>query len=334
MTEDAKSVNQKQGVINKCPSCGGPLKAFSSKCELCGHELAGVGANRTVSNLVERFSELEAELAAEGLSGSKLEKELVARKARIIRDFPIPNAREDLQSLIYFIHPKVQENLKPDPNQEDWRVKFKEVLNMAKNAYKGDAKIRAEFEEIEKSLNVTLSGVLQSKAKRSPIVAIAVAVVVVLTAIGLGISQMDKLKLKQCQEKYVQGAEVEKKRLESVIAMATAQQREGKFTDALTTLNGLHWEYTEVCMTETAALESSNWDAKRDEQIKLVKKAENDEKEKQRVALEREDNEKREALEREANEKRAAEEKAAAEKLRVQAKEMATSRKAATAKEW
>jgi uncharacterized protein (DUF983 family) len=39
------------GVVKKCPSCGGVLKAFASSCELCGHELADVGANRTISSL-------------------------------------------------------------------------------------------------------------------------------------------------------------------------------------------------------------------------------------------------------------------------------------------
>lgn len=323
MTEDARSVTQKQGVINKCPSCGGALKAFSSKCDLCGHELSGVGANKTVSEIVQRFSEIEADLAASGLTGAKLDKELEARKSRIIRDFPIPNAREDLQSLIYFIHPKVQENIKPDPNQEDWRIKLKEVLNLAKNAYKGDAKVRAEFEEIERSLNVTLSGVLQGKAKRSPIIAIGVVAIATLAAIGFGAIQWDKMKVKQCQEKYAQGAVTEKARLESIIADAFAKQKNGKYADALAALNGVRWEYQENCALELASQEKSNWDMKRLEQIKIVQLAESDASDKQRIAAERE-----------SNERRAIEEKELAGKLDEQAKQVAASRKAAVAKEW
>ena len=53
-TENNASINQKQGVINKCPSCGGALKAFASSCDLCGHELAGVGPNRTIAALAEK----------------------------------------------------------------------------------------------------------------------------------------------------------------------------------------------------------------------------------------------------------------------------------------
>ena len=190
-SETGASANQKQGVINKCPSCGGVLKAFASSCELCGHELSGIAANRTISDLVARFDEIEADVSRAGLQGSARDKEVVARKCRVIRDFAIPNSREDLQSLIFFIHPKIQDNVKPDPNADDWRVKFKEVMTLAKNAYRGDAKTRAEFEEIERSLNITVSGALQTRAKRYPLVAAGVALVVVLAAVGLGYAQYE-----------------------------------------------------------------------------------------------------------------------------------------------
>lgn len=334
MAENDKSINQKQGVINRCPNCGGQLTAFVSHCEMCGHELTGIGANRTVADLVQKFAAVEAELAAAGITGGKLEKELVARKARIIRDFPIPNAREDLQSLIYYIHPKIQDNIKPDPNAEDWRVKFREVLNLAKNAYKGDAKTRAEFEEIERSLNVSLSGVLKTRAKRSPLIAAGVGVVAILVAVGVAGTQMDKWKLKQCQDKYAQGAVNEKARLEGIVTKAAAQQQERKYNDALASLNALRWEYQEACMTEAAAQEQAGWEEKRKELVALVGKAEEADQAQQREAAQQAADEKRAAEEREAAEKRAAAEHEQAEKLATHAKEMSASRKAAISKEW
>ena len=48
-------MSEQNGVVPKCPSCGGALKAFAARCELCGHELTGVGANRTVVDLVNNF---------------------------------------------------------------------------------------------------------------------------------------------------------------------------------------------------------------------------------------------------------------------------------------
>lgn len=315
MAENEQPIEQKQGVINKCPNCGGALKAFASRCDLCGHELAGLSANRTVSDLVQKFAEIEAELSAAGLAGAKLEREVVARKARLIRDFPIPNAREDLQSLIYFIHPKVQDNIKPDPNQEDWRVKFKEVLNLAKNAYKGDAKTRAEFEEIERSLNVTLSGVLQTRAKRSPIIAVGVVVVAILVVVGVVSTQWEQWKLKQCEEKYANGVVDEKGRLDGIVAAVTAKQQERKYAEAQATLAGLNWNYQEACKTEDSAAEKMKWDDKRKELAGLIEKAENADK----AAQEKE--------------KRLTAEHEMTDKLADKAAEMASTRKAAT-KEW
>ena len=299
-------VDQKQGVINKCPNCGGPLKAFVSRCELCGHELAGVSASNSVTELVNRFSEIEASLVAAGLQGSKLENELVARRARVIRDFPIPLSREDLQSLIYFIHPKIQENIKPDPNAEDWRVKFKEVINLAKTAYKGDAKARAEFEEIERSLNISLSGVLQTRARRSPLIAVGVGLVAVLVVGGLVSTQWESWKQKQCEEKYTQAAATEKARLNTIVTAATSKLQEKAYALARTTLMDLHWDYQEAaCKSDAVQQEKTAWDMKREDLLAQVALAEEAVVAAQRQQAGREEEARRAEVDRNVQEKQA-----------------------------
>lgn len=306
MTEnDRSNIDQKQGVINKCPNCGGPLKAFAARCELCGHELAGVSASKTVTDLVQKFNGIEAALDAAGLHGSKRIKELVSRRGRIIRDFPIPNAREDLQSLIYYIVPKLQDDIKPDPNAEDWRAKFKEVLNLANNAYKGDAKVRAEFEEIERSLNVTVSGVLKGRAKRFPLLAAGVVAVAVLCVIGFASTQMDNWQQKQCEEKYATGALAEKARLEAISAAVTAKLQANDYAAAQASLNGLQWDYKESCKAEAALKEKVAWELQRDELHDRIQQAERAVAEKQREAAQREADQQRAEAEREAGQRRA-----------------------------
>lgn len=269
-SETGASTSQKQGVINKCPSCGGVLKAFASTCELCGHELSGIAANRTISELVARFDEIEAEVSRAGLQGAARDKEVIARKGRVIRDFAIPNSREDLQSLIFFIHPKIQDNIKPDPNADDWRVKFKEVMTLAKNAYRGDAKTRAEFEEIEGSLNTTVSGALQTRAKRYPLVAAGVALVVVLAAVGLGYAQYEKWQLAQCEEKYVRDSAAEKTRLNGIVATIDARRAEKRYTEAGSLLTELKWNTQLSCKNGNANQDATFWDDKRKELLAAI----------------------------------------------------------------
>lgn len=305
MTDSQRSVpDQKQGVINKCPNCGGALKAFISRCELCGHELAGVSASNIVTELVNKFSEIEASLVAAGLQGSRLEKELLARRARVIRDFPIPLARDDLQSLIYFIHPKIQENIKPDPNAEDWRVKFKEVINLAKTAYKGDAKARSEFEDIERSLNVSLSGVLQTRARRFPLVAAGAALVALLVVFGLIGTQWESWQIKQCEQKYAQGALAEKTRLEAIAATASAKLQEKTYDAARAALGDLRWAYQEsACKSDAVSQEKLQWDSKREELLAQVARAEEGVRAEKRAVALREEELQRASAEREAQQK-------------------------------
>lgn len=333
-TDSGNSITQKQGSVNKCPSCGGALKAFASTCELCGHELSGVAANKTVTELVARFNEIEAEMDRSGAQGGKREKEVLARKARVIRDFPIPNSREDLQSLIYFIHPKIEDNVKPDPNAEDWRVKFKEVLTLAKNAYKSDAKTRAEFEEIEKNLNTTISGSLKTRARRYPVVAFGVGLVVLVAAAGLASTQMDKWKLKQCEDKYAQGSGAEKARLDGIVNTALTKQKEKNYAEALAGLNQLRWDYQEVCKVDEARQEQDRWEAKRKELTALIQNNETSELAQKNEAANRELAQKRDDANRELAQKREAAERELAQRLTEKAKKASAERKAATNKEW
>lgn len=315
MTENNRSnTDQMQGVINKCPNCGGALKAFVSRCDLCGHELSGVSASKTVTDLVEKFNGIEAALDAAGLHGSKRIKELVSRKGQVIRDFPIPNSREELQSLIYFIRPKIQGDIKSDPNAEDWRVKFQEVFNLAKNAYKGDAKMRSEFEEIERSLNFSVSGVLKSRAKRFPLVAAGVVGVAILCVIGFASTQVDDWKLKQCEEKYAKGALTEKARLETISVAVTAKLQANDYAAAQAGLNGLRWEYQETCKTDEAQKEKAAWEAQRQELQGRIQSAENAVAEKQREAVQREADQQRAEAAREAAQKQAEVDREAAQK--------------------
>ncbi len=197
-TNPDKPIVQKQGSIKTCPACGEPLGAFVSSCKACGHEFSDIEANRSITALVGQFEEIEKSVDEKGLMQKSREKAILEKKARAIRNFPIPNSREDLQQLIFFIQPKIVDSAKPDPNLEDWRVKFSEVLNRAKHAYKGDTKALAEFERIEKSLNITFTGGLPNMIMRNPLIAVVLVAILASGIFVLVNSQSEKNKLAQC----------------------------------------------------------------------------------------------------------------------------------------
>ncbi len=332
------SVVQKKGNINKCPNCGAPLGAFVSICESCGHEITDIEANRTITALVERFDAIEREADEKQLSGRRREQTIVEKRARIIRDFPIPNSRDDLQQLLYFIQPKLVESVKPDLNVEDWRAKYTEVLNRAKNAYKNDASALAEFDRIDKSLDISLSDNLAIKAKRNPVFVALLAGIVVLAVVWFVFAQMERSKLQQCEGEYTRGAQAEQSRLEKIYAVADHDFKSKKFTEALAASATLRWEYeATTCKMEENQKAKALWDDKRNQMASLIQKgadtaATEKEAETNRLAAEKEAEANRVLAEKQAETAKVAEvARIEAEKQRAQAAE---AKRVATEKKW
>lgn len=305
-----------------CPACRSPLPAMATKCEACGTEIQAEAANKSVLSLADRFKAIEAELNGSGLSGSALDSEIKSRRSREIRDFPVPNGRADLLSLLHYIAPRL-DGANADPNIDDWRAKFREVTTLAKSSFKSDAKARAEVEEIERSAQVSMAGELKNRAKRSPVIAIVVVLVIVLVLGGLGSVQFQKRKLAQCEEKYEQDAITETARLDAIATKATKELKAGSFSDSLATSSGLRWNLLPDCKKEAAVTMTSQWDQKRTELTKLISAEE------AKLAMQ-----KKAADDKLAADEKAVADKAAAAEAAAASKAATTARKAATDKEF
>lgn len=263
--QPSSSVAQKQGTIKRCPSCGAPLVAFTTSCAACHHELADIDASLTIKNLVDRFEAIEL-IHNIGVS------EKLRRKGDTIREFAVPHTREELQQLIYYIKPKIVESKKSDPNIEDWRAKFAEIIGRARNAYKDDPKKLAEFDNDERGLKTSLSSIVLIKAKRNPgKVAGGVAVFTLLIMAYL-VSQAEKAKIMQCEAKYEQAAPVEKARLEQVLANVNKEFSEKQYTVALSHLTQLKWEYASECKEKETLQLKTLWDEKKKDISTLIQK--------------------------------------------------------------
>lgn len=134
------------GEIVKCPNCGEILQSFLSKCPSCGYELRGVA----VSNSIKDFS-------------VKMEKATsTQQKATLIRNFPIPNTREDILEFMILAATNfnVNQSLSDDGEQKEisdaWFTKieqcYQKALLLFKNNDEDFIKIKRIYDENQKSI--------------------------------------------------------------------------------------------------------------------------------------------------------------------------------------
>jgi len=103
---------EKVGNIKTCPACGASVKSFDVVCADCGHEFTSTNANSTIKNLelkieTERSKYIKRNSEAEGgdnWAGHEFDKEELPR---ILKNYPIPNTKEDLLEAFSFMSSKV-----------------------------------------------------------------------------------------------------------------------------------------------------------------------------------------------------------------------------------
>ena len=131
------------GEIHKCPNCGEILESFVSNCPSCGFELRGVKVSSPVQELVEKLEELEeqrAEIKSDGLFGGKNYKRkshaINQQKINLIRNFPIPNTKEDIMEFMILSASNMKTAWKAEECDIEiaaaWKAKFIQAYNKAK----------------------------------------------------------------------------------------------------------------------------------------------------------------------------------------------------------
>ena len=108
--EDTQNSNYKSKVITseirvlKCPCCGDSVADFAISCKSCGAELRRSDSLASVKEFEQRIREIEAtrkgyvSKVVDYFSGSVNDTDV--RIANEIRNFPIPNAKEDIYEFL------------------------------------------------------------------------------------------------------------------------------------------------------------------------------------------------------------------------------------------
>lgn len=138
------------GKIIKCPRCGESLASFQTICPTCGHEIR----EYHVSSVVKEFSsKLEAIDALPILTQRRVlfknnkSDELTEREKRkidLIRNFPIPNTKEDLFEFIILASSNINAERYDDYEtmseskksvSDAWAAKFEQAYEKAKLSF-------------------------------------------------------------------------------------------------------------------------------------------------------------------------------------------------------
>lgn len=118
------------GHIVKCPSCGAEVNSFTAFCPSCGHELRG---SRSSRSLQEFYSLINC-------------AQTISEKASIIRNFPVPNTREDvLEYSILASSNLIQQD--QDSLFDAWVTKFEQCIQKSRLLCHSPEDL-AEFEKI------------------------------------------------------------------------------------------------------------------------------------------------------------------------------------------
>ncbi len=120
------------GKIMKCPNCGEVLNAFVTICPSCGYEIRNAEATAAVTDFGLRLAEAKSD----------------QEKINIIRNFPIPNTKEDILEFVFLASTNINENQNLDDEVSDaWYAKLQQSYQKAELTFKD----QPEFVRVESS---------------------------------------------------------------------------------------------------------------------------------------------------------------------------------------
>lgn len=168
--------SNKEGDLKKCPACGSPVQAFSTKCPDCNHEFSNIEANVSIGKLFEMLNACENErkdVSTTGTFGFMTQgigemfgySKVIEKKKSIISGFPIPNTKDDILEFLSTALPNAKQkgNMFTKQNPENkshndlaptWKSKCEQIIMKAKFSMKEDKKTLEEIMEYAKELGI------------------------------------------------------------------------------------------------------------------------------------------------------------------------------------
>lgn len=155
--------------MKKCPACGAPVSGMTAKCPECGHEFSNVAANTTVRRLMATLNNIDATSDPANI------KNTISRKVQTIRNFPIPNTKEDVIELLSLCQANMSARGEDSSLRDAWKTKAEQLITKSEIILKDDPDAQHIISRIRQQ---------ESKKKKTTTNIMIGAAVVVLLGIG------------------------------------------------------------------------------------------------------------------------------------------------------
>jgi hypothetical protein len=178
--------SDKLGDIKKCPACGSIAQSFQTKCSDCGHDFSNIDANASIQQLLKMLDDVESQrkddaginplkvfggMMAKGFGMGGVGDKINNRKKEIIRNFPVPNTKEDILEFLSlalpnarkaggfftsgaFNSPANERNKLHNEFAPIWHAKCEQIIMKAKFSMKEDKKTLEEVMQYAKELGI------------------------------------------------------------------------------------------------------------------------------------------------------------------------------------
>lgn len=126
---------------NKCPNCGSLLKSFETTCPYCRTEIRNINCSETL----KKFSIGLKELQSLRTTNENEKTQNYEQIAEYIKNYPIPNSKEDLIEFMILISSNIDLNIEDEDKlivQKAWKNKLEQVYEKAKLSIKSQKDLK------------------------------------------------------------------------------------------------------------------------------------------------------------------------------------------------